>query len=549
MARTGKGFYFDKHKNRWIARLMINKQKHNVGSFATEQEANDAVRKYLDNLANQMPRRRANQQEQTTTKDFTLNDALEFIDTKLKNPQSTKDLYKRCLITFTRYAERIDEDDEDLELTLEEIQDIYGEVNLVEPLSDFDRTKFVVEEEIRNQRTGEQIAIDTIKQYYSSFMALFTRENGRLILGKEIEKQYDERLKYWNNESNNKRRLLIPKKYAEEDPSFTWEVMEQEYAEFIDTKKFSNTEQGKKDLRNAVAVGMYVLQRPRRVLDYYKLQFFSKKPSEKEQQDRSIVWLRKEEGKLKGTFYIDKFKIRTMVRKNTTKEVLPRYIKDINDRLAELLQRYITYFQIKDMSKLTAEEKRRGKNYYLFYPNDDQSVPYSKAGGFGKVVGNAMKKIFKNRKGLSVNAFRHNFNDWVSRNLKDFNDEKLKQIAIDVGDTFKDLPTNLRYRFATVENQDKAVSQIEEQIRDDYYAKKLYEADAEEQGSVMNEAVPSAKEVERMETINEDESELIETSAEDTWSVPNIKGRIGEIEVEIAKLLKEKERWLRMLVS
>lgn len=555
MAEHGKGYWFDKSKNRWVVRLTINKQRKTVGSFKTEQEAQDALNIYLNSIADKdMPRRR--QQAEEISSEYTLKTAIDFIYAKLKNPDSTKLLYKRCLITFTRFAVDDKEElegDEEGELNLDELLDIYGEIDLVPFLSDFEQTKEVVESEIKNSRTGGDIALDTKKQYYSAFLALLTNEEGRLHLGKEVEKQIQDRLDYWNTESNKQRRMLLPKEYAVEDPLFTYEVMVKEYEDFIGSKKFSNTEQGRKDLRHAVVVGLYMLQRPRRVEDYARLQYFSKEPTDNEQKDRNILWLRKEDGELKGTFYIDKFKIRTMVKKNTKKEVLPRYIKDLNSRLANLFATYIHHFKINDMSKLSAQDKRQKKNYYIFFPDGkDPSVPYPNAGGYGKVVTAGMRKIFKNRKGLSTNAFRHNFNDWVARNIKEYNDEQLREIAIDVGDTWKEMPTNLRYRFANAENIDKSVSEINQQVQDDDYAKALMEANAEEEGSVAGDtAPPRVEDAIPMERIEEGDegTELMEVDAEGAVSVKEIYTKLGEVEAKIMALTREKERLLKMLMG
>jgi hypothetical protein len=49
---------------------------------------------------------------------------------------------------------------------------------------------------------------------------------------------------------------------------------------FLDTHSFTNTKKGRTDLKMAVLVGFYILQRPRRVQDYATLQYYSKLPSE-----------------------------------------------------------------------------------------------------------------------------------------------------------------------------------------------------------------------------------------------------------------------------
>lgn len=550
MARHGKAYYFDRSKNRWIVRVMINNNRKTVGSFKTENEAKEALKLYLNNIAVEMPRRRANQVGELSDT-YTLKTAIDFIYNKLKNPDSTKKLYKRCLITFTRYAvDEKEELEEDEELNLDELLDIYGEIDLMPFLTDFERTKEVVESEIKNSNTGEDIAIDTKKMYYTAFMALLTNEEGRLSVGKEIEGQIKKRLEYWNVESNKKRSMNLPKDYAVEDPLFTFEVMVDEYNKFLATKSFSNTEQGKKDLRHAVVVGLYMLQRPRRVEDYWKLQFFSKEPTDAEQKDRNILWLKKVDGEWKGRFYIDKFKIRRMVRNNKTKEILPRYIKDIDNRLADLFATYIHHFKINDMSKLSAQEKRNKKEYYLFFPDGrDPSVPYPNAGGYGKVVVAGMRKVFNNRKGLSTNAFRHNHTDWISRNYKTYNDEQIKEIKIDVGDA--KLDTFLSYRFGDVNTLGMKAAEVVEIVKDQDYAKALMEAEAEEEGSVAGDiAPPRLDDINQMDTIDEaDEAELVEVDVGGKENVNDVYAKLGEVEAKIVALKLEKERLLKMLLG
>lgn len=548
---AGKGYYYEAAKDRWVARITIDKKRHHIGSFKTEEEAKDAVDKFLnENNNNEMPPRRRTEMPPARTSKFTLEDALKFIDEKLNNPQSTKDLYKRCLIVFTRHYERDEDDDGSEELSLDEIKGIYENVDLVHILTEFDRVKEVIEEGIKNSRTGEDIATDTKKHYYSAICSLcMEKVAGSLKLDKELIKKYQDRLKELNIVSNQQRNLNLggsKYKYIALNPDLSWEKMGQEYLDFIksenrEVKKFTNTEKGRKDLRCAVIVGLYILQRPRRVEDYWKLQLFSREPSNEEQKDKNLLWLRKEGGELKGTLYIDKFKIRYMVRKNVKKEILPRYVKDIHPKLAVLFDDYIKAFNIKDMAKRTAEEKRNDTQYYLFYPEDkDQSVAYPDAGGYGSNVKASMMRIFKGRRALNATAFRHYFNKYLSSNIDEFNDEKLAEIAVDVGDTFKGMPQNLRYRWANEDNLDKSPTQIFSDLR------RGGVVDGEE--SVMGGSV-AERNIEQMEVINEVEEDFsIETDSRGNFNRETAIRNLGELEIKLNKLMKQKEDILKLLM-
>jgi hypothetical protein len=45
-----KGVSFYKSRNKWVAEIRVNKKKHWIGSFATEQEAHEAYMKELVNV-------------------------------------------------------------------------------------------------------------------------------------------------------------------------------------------------------------------------------------------------------------------------------------------------------------------------------------------------------------------------------------------------------------------------------------------------------------------------------------------------------------------
>jgi hypothetical protein len=165
--------------------------------------------------------------------------------------------------------------------------------------------------------------------------------------------------------SNMIRGKNVRKRANAEYPDFGWIEMQNEYDKYISEQPFTNTEKGRKALKIAVLSGLYILHRPRRAMDYRLLQYYSKKPTEKEAEGRNILY--KDKDKL--YFSIDVFKTRWRTHGASTqrKEVLPRYIKEVNDKLSSLLKDYIKKMKTKDMSKLTPQEKRSKVEYYIFH--------------------------------------------------------------------------------------------------------------------------------------------------------------------------------------
>jgi hypothetical protein len=109
------------------------------------------------------------------------------------------------------------------------------------------------------------------------------------------------------------------------------------------------------------------------------------------------------------------------------------------------------------------------------------------------------QKVSNDRKGITINTIRHAFNDWISENFNQFSDNQLNEIAIDVGDSPKLLPSNLRYRFQIAENADMEKTEIEGNIQENAFIRNMVEAQAEEEGSIgeveQNRDIPDADEI------------------------------------------------------
>ena len=510
-------YSYDRQKDRYVAKFALKGVRHYIGAFRNEDDAIEAVNNFLSINNTMAPKRKL------TTGKYTLKDALKFYDS-LKNPDGTKLIWKRALISLVANAEGNTDD-----LTNAELGMKYEKVDILTMINDYERVTDVVDNQILNSRTGQTIAVDTKKQYYSAICAMFSKKAKSIVLSKELEDKYRAKIQEYDKLSNDKRDKLMPQRGNLLYPTFTWDVIREDYDTFIDTKPFTNTEKGRKELRSACVVGLYVLQRPRRVEDYELLQYYSKLPTEKEQEGKNILVINKES----ATLYLDKFKTRFRVKNEKKKELLPRYIKEVNSRLASLLRDYIKKFNIKDMSKLTAQEKRANKQYYIFHKETGtQEELYSK-GGFGDHVTACMKAVYGKPK-LSVNTLRHAFNNWVADHIKEFDDTKRKEISVDVGDTAQNMPTHMRYRIANPEMADVEKTQIEGMLHDDAYAKKLFDANAEEGGSVANES-PQMQDVEEIVSplVNEVQTTL------DNTPLNILYLKLGQATMEVERLKAE----------
>lgn len=450
------------------------------------------------------PRRRQRKIMET----FTLKQAVDYIES-LANASSSKRNWSDALITMTHYQVNGDNAYQmSLTTTKAELGEQLKDENIKPLIEDVDKVEDIIEKQIKSTRDGNNIKVDTAKQYYLAIVRL-TQKDSPFQVDKEIRKKYDEKVKEFDKLSNQARNTNEPKRGNAENPDFDWTTAQNEYETYIATKPFTNTEKGRKDLRTAVIAGLYVLQRPRRVQDYALLQYYSKKPTDKESENRNIIY--KDGDNL--MLSIDVFKTRWKVSGQATekKELLPRYIKQVNNRLSSLFLDYIKKAEVKDMAKLTTAERRQNKQYYVFHLEGEPEQGYSES-SFSKVISNAFKKVFNNRKGLSVNSMRHIFNTWIAENIQMFNDAKLQELAVDVGDTPKNLPTNLRYRIANQDVADLDKTEIEGVVQGNEYVRNMMMAGAEEEGSIGNVENTNGQSQQDMEEVqsptNETENDL-----------------------------------------
>lgn len=460
---------------------------------------------------------------------FTLQQAIDYINS-LANAPASKRNWTDALATLVHYNES--KNPYPTELTKAEMAKTYAKVDISKLVKNFDKVVEIVEKEIKSSRDNKPIAIDTIKQYYLALVRV-SQKGSPFKLTKELKDKYNDKVKEFGDLSNKNRNTNEPKRGNAENPDFDWLTAVNEYDKYISTHAFTKTVKGKKDLKIACAVGLYILQRPRRVADYATLQFYGKTPTEAQADGRNILYMDDD----KMFVSIDKFKTRFRVSgaSKEAKELLPRYVKELNPRLADLFKKYIKIFDIKDMNKLTAEEKRQKKEYFIFFLDTKTQEDGYDENAFSKFLTGAFKVVFNKRKGLSVNTLRHAFNTWISEHLQEFTDAQLQEIATDVGDTPKNLPTNLRYRIANQENKGMQKTDIEGMLYDDDYARNVMMADVGENASIGDV---------QQERLNIDDGEVVSPSPMNTANDTSL----DELYKELGRALMEVER-IKSIIS
>lgn len=422
-----------------------------------------------------------NQRNNTT---FTLEEAHTYINS-LANAANSKKNWRDALTTLINFNES-NKNTYETEKTKEELYNDYKNVNIKPLIDDFEKVQEIVDNELLSSVSKQPIAIDTRKQTYLAIIRL-TQKKSPLQIDKEIRDKYMDKLKEVESESNQQRGLNKPKRAVLTYPDFTWHDAETELKHFIDTHSFTNTMKGRKDLRVACVVGLYIMMRPRRSQDYMLLQYFGKPPTETEAKDRNILY--NDNGKLYFSIDVFKTRFRTTCSSKDRKELLPRYVKQVNSYLASLLKDYLKKWDIKDMSKLTRDEKKKGINYYIFH-QEKKNQTQNYGGGFSKYISSCCEKVFNGRKNITANTFRHLFNTYIADHLNEFNDNQLHDISLDVGDTPKNMSSNLRYRHQNQQNADIAKTQIEGIIR--------YKKDAKDAMDIQNEDVASVGDVQEV---------------------------------------------------
>lgn len=428
-----------------------------------------------------MPPKTRKQTTTETSNTFTLEQAHAYFDT-LANAANSKGNWKAAMTTLINYNQS-QKNTYQTEMTKAELFEKYKDVDIVPLINDYDKVEDIIDNQLLSSVSKQKLALDSIKQNYLAIIRL-TQKKSPLQIDKKLREKYMDKLAEIESESNKKRGKNEPKRAVAVYPDFDWFQAESEYKDYITTHSFTNTVKGRKELRIACIVGLYIIQRPRRSEDYMLLQYFGRKPTETEAKDRNILYT--EKGKMYLSLDVFKTRYRTQGASKERKQLLPRYITEVNPYLASLLKDYLKKWDIKDMSKLTSDEKKKGVNYYIFHlETGSQETNYGS--GFSKVVSSSSEKVFNGRRNITPNTYRHLFNTYIADNLNEFNDNQLNAISLDVGDSPKNMASNLRYRHQNQQNKDIEKTTIEGIIR--------YKKDAIDAMNLANEDVGSVGDI------------------------------------------------------
>lgn len=403
-------------------------------------------------------------------KTYSFAKAIEFLNS-LPNSQNSLDIWVRCLTMIGAYAR--DDREELLEDTVAQIQDVIKDDDILELLNDYEKTINIIDEEIKNKITGEDISGETRKQYYVAIETVSMKKG--VPLDKEVRAKYSERREVIEEENTGERDLNKPKRAIAKYPDLTWEQIEKEYDEYVSSHNMT-----KKYLRLMTLAGLYVVQRPRR-LEYRTLKYYEKMPKKPVAGENFLVL-----NKNQATLVLDEFKTRWRVKKGSKerKQQLPTYTTNLKPRLASLFREYIKKWEVKNGG-------------YIFYKEKlGQDQPYEEK-GMSKYMTSVFKQVF-DRDDMSINTFRHLWNTFVSEHFQEYNDAQIKQLALDVGDTDLNLPSHLRYRITNQANQNKSVTEIARNVIEQGDARRLAEEEGGSEGSVgdINEVQQPAKHVE-----------------------------------------------------
>ena len=189
--------------------------------------------------------------------------------------------------------------------------------------------------------------------------------------------------------------------------------------------------------------------------------------------------------------------------------------------LASLIKNHIKKEDLKD-------------DNYLFYSGTDKSEQFTD-NAFSKKIKQASKNVIG--VDLTANDYRHAYMDFITDHFKEFNDNDLKQIAMEMGDS--NVYTALKYRFAQRLKENETVTEINERIIEEreMKANKLIHDEAEGSRMVADEV-----EEESVDTPINDINDVEDIMERTTVPLPvssndELIKRLAELEVEKIKIM------------
>jgi hypothetical protein len=476
----GKNYYWDATKARFIARAMNGGIKRQLGSFKTEQEAIDAVQKYLNDnhtvMAKKTSTAKKNTPKKSTAPKALLGDVLKYIHNTLINPDTTKRIWGDNITKLCLYAQQ-DKDDL-MKYTIKELGIILEKVDLVPIMADKKLVDDIIMNTMRNKINNSILSNETRKTIYVALHGVSTnlaswqsvKEHG-VPLSEATRRYYNDTVKQIKeiNEAADDHQQpkgnvkMFIQKYGKD---YKWENLVKDYDSFIDDLRYDNSEKSKQQLRDACLMGLYVHHIPRRLEDYFKLQMYRKKPTQHD--DKNILVIDGD----KATIYVDDFKTRKKVNKSGTgfKDMNKMFIEAIKPQVVSLLNEYIKRWDIKE-------------GEYIFHPVDGKKQDHYTSTAASNNLTAVMKRVYdKNHMGLSL--MRHLWGGWFEAHQHKFNNKQKRDIFVKFGDTRTRLPTPYGYALKLDGQENKTVTEIQGEIAAEKEANELAMRDAEEEGSI-----------------------------------------------------------------
>ena len=160
--------FYSKYKDRWICRYYgENRKRKQIGSFIKKTDAKEFIIKYELNNKDIMPPKQLK-----LTESKTLKKCLDFY-TSLLNPESTKQNWRRSLISLVSNTENGDNDDTMLN---KELGDKYKGTDVIPIITNFDKVVETVNG-IKSKRNGQLISeYSTIKTFASGFPKMWSSD-------------------------------------------------------------------------------------------------------------------------------------------------------------------------------------------------------------------------------------------------------------------------------------------------------------------------------------------------------------------------------------
>jgi hypothetical protein len=309
-----------------------------------------------------------------------------------------------------------------------------GSTDIDKILSNPDKVKEVIESATWKNNPDKLLSVESQKIIWT-MIRMLTKYGVVKSVDKQKQQIYNDMMLKTAKYTEYERGKNLPKAELENHPDLLWEECLDKRDEYEKSAYFT-----KKNLEHLLFVSFYLLLRPRRA-EYRFLKVFETAPTEKQvnlQEDDWIVVHPK--GNQAVNMTLNEYK----TAKRKQKEFLGQYKKDLPEKLVSLLRQYIK-----------KHERKNGE--YLFHDKKGQQLTDKK---FSNLVKASCTKVLEMP--LTINSFRHLFVSMVVQNYKKFNNNDIKQIALDVGDA--SIETLLNYRIAEARKEDEGITQIHDRI-------------------------------------------------------------------------------------